>query len=270
MTSPTVRSTMDGSRNARSSRPFSVIEPTKPSSASPSGLLRDRELADAVLLERRDRLPDPLRSSSRATRSAAVRRDAGRAAGPGPDDGARGGEQAVGAHPLVVVDLGQVAPAAVGQEDDDHGVAPVRSSRRARRTTSRAATIAVPHEPPDRIPSSRVMPPGHGEGVAVADADPAIDDRRVVGAREEVLADALGQVGPGGVAGQDAALGIGPDHLDRRVACLERAGGAGDRPARPDAGDEMGDPALGLVPQLRAGRPLVGGRVLRRSSTGRA
>ena len=37
ITSPTVRSTIDGSRKARSSRPFSVIEPTKPSSASPSG-----------------------------------------------------------------------------------------------------------------------------------------------------------------------------------------------------------------------------------------
>ena len=37
ITSPTVRSTIDGSRYARSSRPFSVIEPTMPSTASPSG-----------------------------------------------------------------------------------------------------------------------------------------------------------------------------------------------------------------------------------------
>ena len=103
---------------------------------------------------------------------------------------------------------------------------------------------------------------GHRERVAIADADPAVDDRRVVGAREEVLADALGQVRAGRVAGQDAALGIGADDLDRRVARLEDAGGAGDRAAGPDAGHEMGDPALGLVPQLGAGRPFVRRRVL--------
>ncbi len=37
---------------------------------------------------------------------------------------------------------------------------------------------------------------------------------------------------------------------------------AGDGAAGPDAGHEVGDPALGLVPQLGAGRPLVGRRVL--------
>ncbi len=72
------------------------------------------------------------------------------------DDGAGRREQAVGPHPLVVVDLGQVAPAAVGEEDDDDRVRRRPASRPGRATTSRAATIAVPHEPPARIPSSRV------------------------------------------------------------------------------------------------------------------
>jgi hypothetical protein len=58
-------------------------------------------------------------------------------------------------------------------------------------------------------------PARHRERVAVRDADPAIDRRRVVRAREEVLADALGQVRPGGVAGQDAPLRVGADTTDR-------------------------------------------------------
>ena len=37
MTSPTVRSTASGSRNARSSRPFSEIAPTIVARSSPSG-----------------------------------------------------------------------------------------------------------------------------------------------------------------------------------------------------------------------------------------
>ena len=45
--------------------------------------------------------------------------------------------------------------AAVGQQHDDERLGPPSVAARSR-TTSRAATIAVPHEPPDRIPSSRV------------------------------------------------------------------------------------------------------------------
>ena len=106
------------------------------------------------------------------------------------------------------------------------------------------------------------QPARHRERVAVADADPAVDDRGVVRAGHEVLADALGQVRAGGVAGQDAAFGVGADDLDGRVAGLQGAGRAGDRAAGPDAGDEVGDPTLGLVPDLRPGRLLVGRRVL--------
>ena len=171
------------------------------------------------------------------------------------------GQQAVHPHPLVVVDLGQVVPAAVRQEDDDDRLVAARrrgqvaddlargDHRRAARTAGQDALLARD-------------PPRHRERVAVADADPAVDDGRVVGAREEVLAHALGQVRPSRVARQDAALRVGADDLDRRVPCLERVGGAGDRAAGPDAGDEMGDPPVGLVPQLGTGRPLVGRRVL--------
>ena len=49
ITSPTVRSTTRGSRYARSSRPFSLTEPTIPSRASPSACSDTGQLADAVL-----------------------------------------------------------------------------------------------------------------------------------------------------------------------------------------------------------------------------
>ena len=64
--------------------------------------------------------------------------------------------------------------------------------------------------------------PGHRERVAVGDADPAVDDRRVVRAREEVLADPLREVRPGRVAGQHAALRVGADRPRIAGFCSRR------------------------------------------------
>ena len=127
---------------------------------------------------------------------------------------------------------------------------------------SSAATRAVPHDPPARIPSSRVSRRAAANASRSLTRTQRSTDGRVVRAGEEVLADALGQVRPGGVARQDGALRIRADDDDRRVLRLQVAGRAGDRAAGPDAGDEVGHPPLGLVPDLGAGRPLVGVRVL--------
>ena len=104
-------------------------------------------------------IASPTRSVVRArtTVGHVRRRGGGRpAARPTRIDGAGRREQAVRPHPLVVVELGQVAPAAVGQEDDDDRVAAAvgRGSARApprarRRAPSRTSS-------PARIPSSRV------------------------------------------------------------------------------------------------------------------
>src|SRR5207248_11539712 len=65
-------------------------------------------------------------------------------------------------------------------------------------------------------------------------------------------------------AGVHRALRVGADDLDRAVGdVLQVPAGAGDGAAGADAGDEGGDPAVGLLPQLRAGGVVVGGRVLR-------
>ena len=118
-------------------------------------------------------------------------------------------EQAVGPHPLVVVELRQVVPAAVREDHDHDGLArggatlahdPARlvergDDRRAARFAGEDALL-----PRD--------PPRHRKRVAVRDAHPAVDHLRVVRARKEVLADALGQVRAGRVAGQDGALRV--------------------------------------------------------------
>jgi hypothetical protein len=66
-------------------------------------------------------------------------------------DGALAGlaQEAVGVHPLVGEDLGQVAAPTVGQQDDDD------ASAGRSRAICRAATTAIPQDPPTSRPSSR-------------------------------------------------------------------------------------------------------------------
>ena len=101
------------------------------------------------------------------------------------------------------------------------------------------------------------------ERVAVGHRDPAVDHRGVERLGPEVLADALDQVRADvlGPAGVDRPLGVGADHDEVGVALAQVAGGAGDRAAGADAGDEVGDLPGGLLPDLGSGRLVVGLRV---------
>ena len=115
-------------------------------------------------------------------------------------------------------------------------------------------------QPPGRAEQDALLArhlAGHEVGLLVAAGDHPVEHRGVPGVREEVLAHALGEVGPAGSTREDRALGIGGDHLDLRVHPLEVAGRAGDGPARARAGHEVGDPAAALPPDLRPGRLLV-------------
>ena len=86
----------------------------------------------------------------------------------------------------------------------------------------------------------------------------------VVRRRPEVLADALDEVGPAGASGVDRTLGVGADRSAPAVGdLLEIAAGAADRAAGADAGDEVRDLAVGLLPDLRAGLLVVAERVVR-------
>ena len=65
------------------------------------------------------------------------------------------------------------------------------------------------------------------------------------------------------VLGVDRARRVAGDDLHRRVPLLEVAADAGDRAAGPRRADEVRDPPLRLLPDLRARRPVVRLRVVR-------
>ncbi len=177
------------------------------------------------------------------------------------DGAADRGQQAVVAHPLVVVELAEVVAAAVGQDDDDDLVDAIRlPDQVAHQGTgcdeSRAARFAR------EDPFLARDPACHREGVAVRHPHPAVDRRRVVRAGEEVLADAFGQVGPRRVAAQDGSFGVGPDDDQVGLLPAKVVNRSADGAAGPDAGHEVRDPAFGLLPDLGPGGRLVSLRVL--------
>ena len=95
------------------------------------------------------------------------------------------------------------------------------------------------------------------ERLLVGDLDDLVDQLDVHRPGHEVLADALDLVWRDR-ARVERALRVGADDVDRRLALLEVLGDAADRPAGAHARDEHVDRALGLLPDLRAGRPVVG------------
>src|SRR5690606_2833763 len=108
------------------------------------------------------------------------------------------------------------------------------------------------------------QPPGHVERVLVGHRDDLVADGPVVGLGPDVLADALDEVGTAGAAGVHRALRVRADDLHPAAGdLLEVPAGAADRPAGADAGDEMRDAPLGLLPDLRTRRLVVRPRVRR-------
>ena len=164
--------------------------------------------------------------------------------------------------PLVVEDLGEVAASGVGEDHHDDGVLALgRAGQLLGELPGR-----VGRHPAGATDQQRLLarqPAREGEGVGVADLDDPVGDGAVVGLGPEVLADALDEVGAAGAAGVDRARGVGADHLHGRVLLLEVPPDAADGAAGAHAGDEVGDPALGLLPDLGTGLLVVGPRVVR-------
>src|SRR6185312_3131223 len=166
------------------------------------------------------------------------------------------GDEPVGLHPGVVEDLGQVAAAAVGQ-DDHHDIVLAQVLRRAQCSDDGHAGGAA-----DEQALLAGQPPGHGERFGVGDGDDLVGDRRVVVARPHVLADALDEVGAPGAAGVDGAVRVRADDLHGSGGAvggdvLEVAAGAGDRAAGAGADDHVGQLPVGGVPDLGAGGLVV-------------
>src|SRR6202044_911407 len=100
--------------------------------------------------------------------------------------------------------------------------------------------------------------------VGVGHRDDLVGPRRVVGRGPEILADTFHQIRSAGAAGVHRPLRVGTDDLHPPFGhILEIAAPARDRPAGTDPGDEVGDLAVGVGPDLRAGGFVVAGRALR-------
>ena len=174
-------------------------------------------------------------------------------------------EEALLAHPLVVVHLGEVARAVVVEDHDDHVVACEAVGKLQQPGHRRAGR--VPREDP--LLASQAA--RHDRGVLVGDLLEVIDDAEVDVLGQEVLADPFGDVGVDLVLVEDAGLlvlledgpvCVDPPHANRRVALLEVASDAAGGAAGPDAHHELRHPAVGLLPDLRR-RPFVMGRGIR-------
>ena len=122
------------------------------------------------------------------------------------------------------------------------------------------------------MPSSRAMRAGHDRGVAVGHLLEVIDQGEVHVLREEVLADALGDVRVDLVLVEDPGflvllehrpVGVDAPGLHRGLLLLQVLGRAADGAARADAHHEVVDLAAGLLPDLGARLLVVRLRVRR-------
>ncbi len=218
--------------------------------------LDDRHLGDAVLAQDLDGLADGLLGVHVDEGGDAALLVVEHVADAGGGAGLL--QEAVSRHPLVAEDLAEVAAAAVRQQDDDDVVRAEALGGLQRGHDGHAAGAA------DEEALLLRQAAGHLEGVLVGHRDDLVGDVGVVGGRPEVLADALDEVRTAGAAGVDRALGVGADDLDLPAAdLLEVVAGTGDRAARADARDEVGDLPVRLLPQLRTGGLVVRTGVVR-------
>ena len=149
-------------------------------------------------------------------------------------------------HPAVVIQLREVPPSRVRNDDDDHRftsrfLPDLQGGpyRRARRTSDQDPLVS-------RDPASRE------KTVAIRHHHHPVGDLAVIRSRPEVFADSLNEVGTPTPTGVDRACRIGADDLDRRILGFEVTTDARDGAPRSDAGHEMGDAARRLSPDLRS------------------
>ncbi len=172
-------------------------------------------------------------------------------------------EQTVLSHPLVVVQLRQIALAGVAQQADDQGVRVVDFASQCHRHM---------HDQAGRTSDEQTFLPGqtprHVEGIAILDRAKLIDEAEVECAGQLVVAGTLHFVGrvpadlPGlEVVSVDRTPRVRADDFDLGVPLFKEAGDARHRTPGSRRPDEVCDPSLGLGPDLGARRPVMGFRV---------
>src|SRR5262245_16451384 len=161
-------------------------------------------------------------------------------------------------HPRVVEDRHQVPTTRIWQQHDDDVAGPGPASY------LEGSHYGHPTRAADEQCLLTSQSARHLERVPIAYRDDFVADVPVEGVRPEVLTDALDKIGPARAARVHRALGVGADDPDPPLrSLLQVAPSAGDRPTRAHAGDEVGDPAGSLLPQLRSGRLIMRSRVVR-------
>src|SRR5580704_9527706 len=168
------------------------------------------------------------------------------------------------AHPLVVIDLAEIAHAGVGQECDDKrfGSQIFREAQRG----GNAAAAGASGEQALHLHQAA----GDDEALVVIDLHDVVENLQVHGRREKIFADALDHVSLGFhlfatlyVIVVKRADGIDADNLHLGIFFLEKFAGAADGAAGAHAANEMRDFSFGVVPDFRAGGEVVGLRVHR-------
>jgi hypothetical protein len=210
-----------------------------------AALADHRELRDGEALKERDRVGHRLlgRDADERRHVAPARRD--ELAGGGRPH--RAVEHAVHEHPVVVEDLREVGPAAVGQ-DDKHGA--------LGRQLCGDAERGVQREPARGADQDALLardPARGGECVTIGDAQPSVDDVPVECRRPEILADPLHEIRMHLLARVDRADGIGAHDLQSGLALLQVVARSRDRAARPDSGDQDVELLAELFPDLGPG-----------------
>src|SRR5271166_6774450 len=130
--------------------------------------------------------------------------------------------------------------------------------------SSRASRIApatlMPEEPPRHSPFVLDQIEHDGDRLLVGDLKGDVDGRAFEIPGDAALADPFGDRGPlrlehagGVIAIERRAFRIGKADLDHRIARLQREADARERAAGADRASEAVDPALGLLPDFRAG-----------------
>ena len=176
-----------------------------------------------------------------------------------------GTEHPVLRHPLVVVDLREIALAGIAQDAHHAGFRIIFFLRHIHRDLHDEAGRAA-----DEHPFLTGDPARHVEGVPIAHLPELIDQIEVQGGRDLVVADPLDHVGRARLDDMRAVVGredradrIAGDHPDLRILLLQVPRRSGDRPSGARRRHEVGDAALSLLPDLRPGGGVMRLRVYR-------
>jgi hypothetical protein len=166
------------------------------------------------------------------------------------------------AHPLVVVDLAEIAHAGVGKEGDDERFR-VEIFRKAQRRGDTAAT-GTPGEQAFHFDQAA----GNDEALVVVDLQDVVENLEVHGGGEEIFTDTFYDVALGfhlfaafHEIVVERAQRIDADDLDLGIFFLEILADAADGAASAHAADKVSDFTFGIIPDFRAGGQVVGLRI---------